>query len=219
VPKTDQRDAVRRAPKSRIPIVIAAKRKVGRIARQLSFLQLCFVRRYIATHDLAKAAQAAGFRASECDLKKEGKLLYTDPLIRRAIDEERANILASLEVDAIQIERELTKIAMANLVDYTEANEGGDLILRLADVPYEKMAAVQELTVDERTSERFDKEGNVLSSITTRKPKIKLYDKRAALMDLARIKGMLADEDKESESITINVIGGLPDRDTRDVGE
>lgn len=191
--------------------------------RELTFLERCFVRRYVATRDPVKAALAAGFRAEDCDLRVEGKRMLETSLIAGAIELEQRALLAQYRVDEESIIAELAKLAFSNLSDYvTVADEDTPnkvLVADLVDVPHEKMAAIQEYTVDERTSEKFDREGNLISSVTTRKPRIKLSDKRAALMDLARLKGLLKEDEDGNDTLTINVIGGLPDRDTRDVLE
>jgi phage terminase small subunit len=212
----EQRAAV--GGKIKTPLKTKAVGPKGNALRELDFLEKCFVRRYIATRDPAKAAKAAGFREGECDLRAEGLRLAQTHHIAMAIASEQKEILASLKVDATSILAELSKIAFTNMRDFLDvAEDNKTLVLDLTDVPYERFAAITEYTVDERTSERFDKEGNVVSSITTRKPKIKMGEKRQALMDLARIEGMLVEEEKDLGSIKIVVTGGLPERDTSDV--
>ena len=181
-----------------------------------------------------KAYVSAGFQPSRPNAWR----LQQNKQIRKRVQEiaERREVIEAKATErAIErlaltketLARELAALGFSNMDDYTRMQ--GDLrVLDFTRVGREQMAAVSEFVVDyhePRTDEQIGESDGGSRSMTLLVPRaikrvrLKLYDKRAALMDLARIKGMLVDEDKESDSITINVIGGLPDRDTRDVGE
>ena len=75
--------------------------------------------------------------------------------------------------------KELEKIAFANLADYVNANDDEPKVA-LAGLSPEKMAAVAEFTT-ETMGDRS-------------KVKIKLWDKRGALVDIGRHLGMFVDK-------------------------
>ena len=87
---------------------------------------------------------------------------------------------AKAEVTVEKIVAELAKIGFANMADYMRPNAAGDPYLDFSRLTREQAAALQEVTVEDFTEGRGEDKRDV------RRVKFKLYDKRAALVDLGR---------------------------------
>jgi phage terminase small subunit len=104
----------------------------------------------------------------------------------------------------VSIERvltELAKIGFANINDYVDVTGDGPRIA-LGQLPPEKLAAISEIQTDtliDRT--KTDEAGNFGE---VRRVKIKLWDKKGALVDLGRHLGMFVDKTETKLS------GGIP---------
>jgi hypothetical protein len=91
-----------------------------------------------------------------------------------------------VEKTAITVERvvdELAKIAFANMENYFRAGADGVPRLRIKDLSSDQMAALAEVTCEEEVEGGQDEEAE---PTIVRKTKFKLYDKRAALVDILR---------------------------------
>ena len=87
---------------------------------------------------------------------------------------------ARAEVTVEKIVAELAKIGFANMADYMRPNAAGDPYLDFSRLTREQAAALQEVTVEAFTEGRGEDKRDV------RRVKFKLYDKRAALVDMGR---------------------------------
>jgi hypothetical protein len=91
-----------------------------------------------------------------------------------------------VEKTSITVERvvdELAKIAFANMENYFRAGADGVPRLRIKDLSSDQMAALAEVTCEEEVEGGQDEEAE---PTIVRKTKFKLYDKRAALVDILR---------------------------------
>jgi phage terminase small subunit len=79
------------------------------------------------------------------------------------------------------------RIAFANLMDYMRIGPSGDPVLDFSDLTREQAAALTEITVDDYLDGRGERARDV------RKVKFKLGDKRAALMDIAKLFGWITE--------------------------
>ena len=91
--------------------------------------------------------------------------------------------------------------ASANMMDYMRVGPSGDPVLDFSKLTREQAAALTEVTVDDYVDGRGENARDV------RKVKFKLGDKRAALMDIAKLFGWIVErrENKivnEFESMT-----------------
>lgn len=86
------------------------------------------------------------------------------------------------------IAEELASMAMANMADYMDFDTAGGASINFASMDRRKSAAIAELVVEEVTLGRTEQ-----TKRTVRRTKFKLADKRAALMDLARLKGYIVE--------------------------
>lgn len=98
---------------------------------------------------------------------------------------------AGIRHDAVLLE--LSKIAFANLDDL-RGEDGRISLDALESLPREKFAAISQITLEE-TDEVTEREGKSGSSVKTtkgRKASVKLFDKRAALVNLGDHLGIWA---------------------------
>jgi phage terminase small subunit len=79
------------------------------------------------------------------------------------------------------------RIAFANLMDYMRIGPSGDPVLDFSDLTREQAAALTEITVDDYLDGCGERARDV------RKVKFKLGDKRAALMDIAKLFGWITE--------------------------
>ena len=115
--------------------------------------------------------------------------------LARARDE-KARIQAeatkiAIERTAITKERvavELSRIGFANMMDYMRVGPGGDPVLDFSKLTREQAAALIEVTVDDYLDGRGEEAREI------RKVKFKLADKRAALMDIAKLFGWIIEK-------------------------
>jgi phage terminase small subunit len=143
------------------------------------------------------AYKSAGYKVtsarSACVLAQR---LLQRPEIKEAIERakaERARIKAeatklAIERSAITMERvavELGRIGFANMMDYMRIGPTGDPVLDWSSLTREQAAALTEVTVDDYIDGRGENARDV------RKVKFKLGDKRASLMDIAKLFGWI----------------------------
>ena len=113
---------------------------------------------------------------------------------------------------------ELRKIAGANMADYMKANPAGDPYLDFSALTRDQTAALHEVTVEAYVDGRGEDARDV------KRVKFKLYDKRAALVDLGRhlgifeikhrIDGKIEVEGSSAREIVTRLIARLSDAGT-----
>ncbi len=126
------------------------------------------------------AYAAAGYKPSEhhaSRLARNGK-------VKARVAELLERGAAKAEVTVKKIVAELAKIGFANMADYMRPNAAGDPYLDFSRLTREHAAALQEVTVEDFADGRGEDKRDV------RRVKFKLYDKRAALVDMGRHLGM-----------------------------
>lgn len=121
-----------------------------------------------------QAAIRAGY--SEKTAKAIGSENLTKPDIAAAITEGDAAIVAELELTADRVLRELALLGFSNMEDFASVDEKGSPALDLSKLDRKQWAAVSQIKVDD--------DGAVT---------LKLYDKRAALVDLGKHLGLFRD--------------------------
>ena len=132
-----------------------------------------FVYEYLVDGCATAAARRAGY--SSRTARAIGSENLTKPAIREAIAAAQAARAKRTEVTADRVIAELARIAFANARDYIRIGDAGtwDVSLPHRDAA----AAVQELTITEESGGR-------------QRVRVKLADKRAALVDLGRHFGL-----------------------------
>ena len=143
-----------------------------------------FVRQYIKSLNAAAAARAAGYAQSSS--KTEGSRLLANVDVQQAITEARAQLAEREQVTPERIVSELASIAFSDLGDYFRL-EGKNASIDFSNVPLGATKALESITVDEYV------EGRGENAETVRRIRVRLHDKRAALVDLAKTLGMFSD--------------------------
>jgi phage terminase small subunit len=148
--------------------------------------QAAFVGFYLgpAKGNATKAAEMAGY--SKKTAYAIGAENLKKPQIADAIAERQEKLAAELELTQETIARELALIGFSNMLDYIRVSAEGDPYVDLSELTREQAAALTEATVDDYLEGRGDEAREV------RRVRIKLGDKRHALMDLARLLGLEA---------------------------
>ena len=179
---------------------------------------------------LEEAHRVAGYRA---DRRNAQHLRQRDDISRR-IEELLANrdkidvraTERAIERTAITKQRvieELAKIGFANMADYTRL-VGSERVVDLADASLDHLAAVQEIVVEDF------KDGRGENARDVRRVKLKLHDKKGALVDIGRELGMFINrteqgrpgefdglnrEEMEQHLVDELVAGGIPEKTAR----
>ena len=87
---------------------------------------------------------------------------------------------------------ELARIGFANMEDYTRL-VGGERVVDLSQASRDHMAAVQEITVEDY------KDGRGKDARDVRRVKLKLHDKKSALVDMGREIGMFINRTEQGQ--------------------
>lgn len=152
---------------------------------------------------LEKAYVKAGYKP---DPKNAARLTKNDG-VRTRIDEILALAADNVGVTIERVLSELAKIGFANIADYLDLS-GDAPVIALAAVSRDKLAALSEISTEtamERSSGDEPRE--------VRKVRIKMWDKKGALVDLGKHLGMFREKIDQPAETVIVVRGGLPDRD------
>lgn len=120
------------------------------------------------------AYRLAGYKADD----SHGSRLMRRPAIQRRYDELVAEAARHTEVTGARVMEELAAMAFANILDFFTIGADGVPRADLARITRQQAKAMVEATMDERT-------GRV---------RIKLGDKRAALVDLAKMLGLFREQ-------------------------
>ena len=165
----------------------------------LNHHQDAFVSHVLAGKTAEAAYISAGYRTKSKEAARaSGVRLAKHPEIQEALArarDEKARIQAeatklAIERSAITKERvavELGRIGFANMMDYMRIGPSGDPVLDFSNLTREQAAALTEVTVDDYIDGRGENARDV------RKVKFKLGDKRAALMDIAKLFGWIVE--------------------------
>lgn len=125
-----------------------------------------------------------------------GTKFLKNPKVKAAIEARRKDLRQSFKVEEEKIILELARIAFSNLTNYYYVDHHGNIDWRdPTDLTEDQQAAIQDISIFE----------NVVTN-TRRIAKMKLYNKQAALTELAKILG-LYDEyaAKKQPQVNINI--------------
>ncbi len=140
-----------------------------------------FVREYMVDLNATKAAMRSGY--SPRTANEIGAENLAKPHIRAAINVAMAERSIRTEITADRVLQELAKIGFANMADYVTPNGHVDI----ASLDRYQAAAVAEVTVDTCI------EGSGDDAKTIKRVKLKLHDKRSALISIGRHIGMFVE--------------------------
>lgn len=142
---------------------------------------------YATTGNGYESAIKAGY--SDKSAKQQASRLLTNANLKRKIESIRKESLEELKIESKDVIRELSKIAFANIGDFVEISEYGELVLK----PNSNIDGLQSI------SATLSKNGKSFS--------IKLHDKLSALKELAKVTGVydskLEEKDRTNSMDTI----------------
>lgn len=147
-----------------------------------------FVDEYMVDLNATRAAVAAGY--SKRTAAQAGWEVLRNPKVAAEIGRRQQELAVQKEVNAARIVEELAKLAFANLGDFYRVGADGTLELdveALADPA--KAAALAQIDITEKPN-------------GTRVTKIRLADKRAALVDLGKHLGLFNDGAMPNAAVT-----------------
>lgn len=116
-----------------------------------------------------------------------------------------------VEINQARVLEELGRIGFSNMLDYITVQKDGSAIVDLSALDREKAAAIQEITVDSYEQHDPNSEDEK-KTVTVKKIKFKLSDKRAALVDIGKHLGLFKDDGRAGENAK-DVTPTTPERD------
>lgn len=155
--------------------------------------QAAFVAEYLIDLNATQAAVRAGYSAKTAHAA--GPRLLANVGVQQAIQTGQVARSTRTQVTADAVVSELAKLGFANMLDYIQIGPEGTAGIDLRALTREQAAAIVELT----TEDTYDRDGNL-----TRRNKIKLADKRAALVDLGKHLGLFR-ENNIAVAMVVNI--------------
>ena len=147
----------------------------------------------------ARASYAAVYNknAMTASVKNAGSRLHRRDRIVRRIRELKAELqtieakateraIDKLAITKERILAELARIGFANMLDYVQPTAAGDVVVNVSALSRDQAAAIQEVIVDYQTGGDDDK-------TDVKRVRLKLADKRAALVDLGKHLGLFVE--------------------------
>jgi len=114
-------------------------------------------------------------------LSVKASRLHKSPSIQNRISEIRQALAVRTTITQQKVLEELAKIGFANYGDFIKINEDGQTTVDVNSLTKDQMAAIAEMQVD------TTKDGK-------QRVRVKLHDKRAALMDIGKHLGMFREK-------------------------
>ena len=151
----------------------------------LTIKQNAFAMAYIETGNASEAYRRS-YDASNMaphSIEVEACRLLQNPGVALRVKELQAEHRKRHDITIDRILTELSKIGFSNMLDYLRV-EGPDAFVDLSTLTRDQAAAIQEVTVEDY------KDGRGENARDVRRVKVKLSDKRAALVDMGKHLGM-----------------------------
>lgn len=145
-----------------------------------------FVEEYCVDLNATQAAIRAGY--SKRSASEIGSENLRKPRIAAAVADFKRQLAERADVTRDYIIGEMRKLAGVNLLDYFHIDASGQPHIDLSEVTRAQAAALAELQVDDYVDGRGEDARDV------KKVRIKTVDKRAALMDLAKLLGLVTEK-------------------------
>lgn len=156
-----------------------------------------FAEEYIIDLNATQAAIRAGYSPNTAN--EQGARLLTKVSVQTEIQSAIEARSRRTEITADKVLAELAKIAFANMQDYMTVNSDGSAYMDLSSLTREQAAAIQELNCETYTEQDGDTERPV------KKARIKLTDKRGALVDVGKHLGMFTEKLQHEGTLEIVV--------------
>ena len=162
-------------------------------AKSLPPRRAAFVREYLRLDlNASRAARDVGYAAKSASV--EGSRLLANIEVQAEITRQRAILMEQSNVTPEKIVAELAMIALSDLGDYIRVHSDGTASIDLGDMPPGATRAIASLNTDTTKT---------AAGRQTAKLRIKLHDKQAALVSLAKIFGLLTG-DSPGVSVVVN---------------
>jgi phage terminase small subunit len=170
--------------------------------------QEAFAKAYVETGNASEAYRRAYdaedmkpdvINVKACELLKHGKVSVRVEELQLALQKRH-------DITMDKVVQELAKIGFSNMLDYMKVQEDGSAYVDLSQLTRDQAAAIGEVT----SETYYEKDGE--DSIPVKRTKLKLNDKRAALVDLGKHLGMFKD------TVELTGKGGGP-IETKDVSD
>lgn len=172
--------------------------------RRLSGKQEAFCQAYVQHLNASKAATEAGYALPSC--RYMGWKNLTSTAIQERIAQIRQEIAGELDINPRRVLAEYSKVAFANVKDYTVATEYGDRVPALAGCSDDELAAVAEIQVEQYT------EGGGDEARPVRRTKFKLHNKLGALDALSKHLGLFEADNTQRGKVEAQIVMfGEPD--------
>jgi phage terminase small subunit len=158
-----------------------------------------FVDEYLIDLNATRAYKAAGYKVKkDIYARVEACRLLTNPYVAEAIQKRRRKLQKKAGLTQEKVIKELMKLGFANMADYMRVTKDGDPYLDFSQLTRKQTAALQEVTIEDFIDGRREDARDV------KRVKFKLYDKRAALVDLGNHLGLFVDRHE------VTGAGGMP---------
>lgn len=182
----------RPAPETQAPDRVPTRKNVLAPEKGLTDMELRFCSEYIIDFNGRQALMRAGNSKSPAAASAYASKLLAKPAVIEELRRLRQITEAKCSKTAQDVVEELVKLGFSNMADFVESAQTGDF----TKMTREHMAAVQSLEM-ETEFVKVD-EGHQGPPPMIRKVKLKLYDKRASLVDLGKHLGVF----KENKDTT-----------------
>ena len=153
--------------------------------KRLKPMHARFVEEYLVDLNPAKAYQRAGYQSKNAAQAAWGLLHRKD--VQRAIQKAQEERQRRCHIDQDRVLQELAKIAFANIKSMVRWDDQGFTVKNSDNITEEDAAAISEVEI------KFNDFGA--------RAKIKLYDKRAALVDIGNHLGIFDRKDKPKDPV------------------
>lgn len=164
---------------------------------ELTAKQRAFVREYLIDLNATQAAIRAGYSAATA--QEQGSRLLSNVMVKSAVDAAMNLRAERTDITADRVLRELAKIGFADirkaikwqgtLVTEEDNPDGGDTLV-IKSVVTNNVTLVSSDEIDDETAAAISE----ISQNTSGGIKLKLHDKRAALVDIGKHLGMFTDK-------------------------
>lgn len=135
-----------------------------------------------------EAFRIAGYRPNDGNCGRLKKKEQISTRVAEILD----GAARRVEITRAKVLEELSRIGFANMIDYVRTTDAGDVYVNLSALDRERAAPIQEVVVDTYVEGRGEEAREV------KRTRFKLADKRAALVDIAKINGWVIDKHEHS---------------------
>jgi len=144
------------------------------------------IRKYLECGNKSEAYRFAynTERMKDKTIHEKACILFAEDKVRARLEELQAKAAKRNDITVDRVLGELALLGFSNLEDYFKITSDGEPYVDLSELTREQAAALSDLTVDDYV------EGRGEDARQVRKVRIKLHDKKGALVELGRYLGL-----------------------------